>query len=182
MDSCTDLTVGWAIQKKTAALLFLAPTCGCSATIFRNRVLLWSRLPMSRFAEVLSADAYAPSCTRAGSTAWQLTEALRSSRLLQSISACHKAGFCWSWTWRRPMWDISFVRLSAERCPALFGRAVMPTCGRGCGKKVKRYLTCTVTMPPTSLSRGMGDRICSSTAPITGVRKTYFSSFGSHYH
>ena len=39
MDICTVSTVVWAMQKKTAEPPFRAPTCGCSAAIFRNHVL-----------------------------------------------------------------------------------------------------------------------------------------------
>ena len=97
-DICTASTVVWAIQKKTAEPLFRAPTCGCSATISQNHVLLWYPLPIFHFADVPSVDASAPSCTRAGSVAWQLTGALRFNHFLQNISVCLRAGFCWNWT------------------------------------------------------------------------------------
>ena len=144
------------MQKKTAEPLFHAPTCGCSATISQNHVLLWYPLPIFHFTDVPSVDASAPSCTRAGSIAWQLTGALRFNHFLQNISVCLRAGFCWNWTWRPPMWDTPFVRHSAGRCPTPFGRAVMRTCGRGCGKEENRYLICKVTMLPMNSSQVMG--------------------------
>ena len=49
-----------------------------------------------------------------------------------------------------------FVRHSAGRCPTPFGRAVMRTCGRGCGKEENRYLICKVTMLPMNSSQVMG--------------------------
>ena len=144
------------MQKKTAEPHFRAPTCGCSAMISRNYVLLWFQLPIFHAVEVLSVDVSAPFCTRVQSIAWQLTEALRFKHLLQNISACRKAAFCWNWTLPPPMQAIHCVRHSVERCPVPFGRVVMRICVQGYGKEKKQYLICKVTMPPMNSSQTIG--------------------------
>ena len=108
------------------------------------------------FAEVPSADASARSCTKAGSIVWQPTEASKFKHLpgtYLSVSRQPPAGVGYNIPTYGPP---SFVRHSAERCPAPFGESCNVHLRARLWERGKAIFSFKATMPPMNLYQIMG--------------------------